>query len=168
MPAARSSWGVLLVLCTAACGPPVVFDPAGRPVAEPELMARAEGLVLVVDSSAAGIRAVLQLRIDAPEGRVLNWKRTGLRLWTGTRPAVRPARLRQGPLECWPFAASRERCRERYGDTQVCTYVAQPGEAECYYILSSEFPLTELPSPKDRVMLSVGGSLTILQLAAVK
>jgi hypothetical protein len=44
----------------------------------------------------------------------------------------------------------------------------QPDEAECCYILSAEFPLRELPSPKDRVILSVGGSLTILQLAAVK
>lgn len=146
----------------------MVFDPAGRPVAEPELIARADGLVLVVDSSAAGIRAVLQLRIDAPEGRVLNWERTGLRLSTGSRLAVRPARLRQGPLECWPFAASRQRCHERHGDTQVCTYLVQPGGAECYYILSAEFPLKELPRPQDRVMLSVGGSLTILHLAAVK
>jgi hypothetical protein len=47
-------------------------------------------------------------------------------------------------------------------------YRVQPGEAECYYTLSAEFPLKELPSPKDRVLLSVGGSLTILQLAAVK
>ncbi|UCC47336.1 MAG: hypothetical protein JSV41_07420 [Gemmatimonadota bacterium] len=168
MPAARSFWGALLVLLAAACGSPVVFDTAGRPVAEPKLMARADGLVLVVDSSAAGIRAVLQLRIDAPEGSILHWERTGLRLWTGSRPAVGPAHLRQGPLRCWPSVSDRARCRERYGDTEVCVYGVQPGEAECYYILSAEFPLKELPNPKDPVLLSVGGSLTILQMAAVK
>ncbi len=158
----------LLVLLAAACGPPMLYDPAGQPVREPEFVAQAGGLWLAVDSSAAGIRAVVEIQMAAPEGRIQTWDRTGLKLWTGSGPAISPVRLRQGSVRCWPTAPRGVPCGANPDDPRVCRWQVEPLGAECYYIVCAEFTLERLPDPADPVVLNMGGSLTVLQLAAVK
>ncbi len=130
-------------------------------------MAPVDGGWLAVDSSAAGIRAVLELKVAAPEGRVLAWEPAGLQLWTGKSYPVLPSRLKQGALRC-RLTTGRAPCGGNAGDLDGCPVEVRRQQQDCYYILCAEFPLAELPTPADPVVLNVGGSLTILQLAVMK
>jgi len=157
----------VLLVAAAACGPPVIYDTHGRAVSEPEYMAAVDGGWLAVDSSAAGIRAVLELKVAAPEGRAVTWEPAGLQLWTGKSYPVLPTRLKQGALRCWP-TTGRAPCRGNAAELDGCPVDVRREQQDCYYTLCAEFPLAELPTPTDPVVLNVGGSLTILHLAEMK
>lgn len=165
----KSYWlSPILLLAAAGCGAPMLYDVAGQPLKEPELIAQAGGLWLAVDSSAAGVRAVVEIQVAAPDGQKQAWDVSGLRLWTGKGPALAPARVRQSNVRCWPRAPKGGRCRGDPNDPETCTWQMQQGEAECYYMLCAEFALDQLPNPAEPVVLNMGGSLTVLQLAVVK
>jgi hypothetical protein len=166
----KSYWllPILLLAAAAGCGTPMLYDVAGQPLKEPEFIAQAGGLWLAVDSSAAGVRAVVEIQVAAPDGQKQAWDVSGLRLWTGKGPALAPARVRQSNVRCWPQAPKGGRCRGNPNDPESCTWQMQPGEAECYYTLCAEFALEQLPDPAEPVVLNLDGSLTVLQLAVVK
>jgi len=166
----KSFWlsPILLLAAAAGCSTPMLYDAAGKPVKEPELIAQAGGLWLAVDSSAAGIRAVVEIQVAAPGGQKRTWDVAGLRLWTGSGPALSPVRVRQSNVRCWPDAPRGAQCRVNPEDPKACVWQMQPGEAECYYVLCAEFALEQLPDPTEPVVLNMDGSLTVLQLAAVK
>jgi hypothetical protein len=159
---------IVLLAAAAGCGMPVLYDTAGQPVEEPELMAQVGGLWLAVDSSEAGVRAVLEIQVAAPGGQIRTWDVAGLKLWTGSGPALSPARVKRSNVRCWPDAPRGVPCRTDPDDPQACVWQMQPGEAECYYILCAEFALEQLPKPTEPIVLNMDGSLTVLQLAVVK
>jgi hypothetical protein len=164
----KNRWVVPIVLLAAACGPPVIYDTDGRPVAEPAFMASVDGGWLAVDSSDGGVRAILEVRVPVPEGDVVGLDQTDLHLWTGSGYPVSPVRLNQGSLQCRPSVLDRVECQGKYGDPQACPREGQADAQECYYLLCAEFSLLKLPSVYDPVVLSLGGSLTILQLMTVR
>ncbi|UCC71897.1 MAG: hypothetical protein JSV86_16225 [Gemmatimonadota bacterium] len=166
----KSYWLTPIVLLAAAvaCGPPVLYDTAGRPVKDPMLMAQVDGLWLAVDSSAAGVRAVLEVQVVAPGGQLKSWDRTDLELWTGAAVPLSPARLREGNVRCWPTSPWGARCRTNTVDESACAPQMQPREAECYYILCAEFALERVPSPGESIVVNLGGVQRVLQLAVVK
>ena len=49
-----------------ACGPPVIYDTANRPVRNPLITASVDNGWLAVDSTEAGIRVVVELQLEGP------------------------------------------------------------------------------------------------------
>ncbi len=164
----KNRWVVPIVLLAAACGPPVIYDTDGRPVAEPAFMASVDGGWLAVDSSDGGVRAVLEVRVPVPEGDVVGLGQMDLQLWTGSGHPVSPVKLNQGSLQCRPSVLDRVGCQGKYGDLQACPREEQANAQSCYYLLCAEFALHELPRESDPVVLSLGGALSILQLVTVR
>ncbi|UCF19972.1 MAG: hypothetical protein JSU87_00745 [Gemmatimonadota bacterium] len=154
----------LIASIAVGCGPPVMYDVDGQPIREPLFMAALEGGWLAVDSSAAGVRAVLELEVAASGERETLAGPGELQLWTGSGLPLEPARLRQGEVECWPKLPSSVRCREGRGSNQACVQEVQGVGRECRYTLCAEFRLAELPRSHDPLVVNIGGSLTILQL----
>jgi hypothetical protein len=166
----KSYWlsPILLLAAAAGCATPILYDAAGRPVKEPEFQAQADWLWLAVDSSAEGVRAVVEMQMAAPGGEVRSWDASGLRLWTGDGPPLAPERIRRSNVRCWPDAPRGAQCRGTPNDPKSCTWQMQPWESECYYILCAEFALERLPNPEEPVVVKVGSLLTVLQLAIAK
>jgi hypothetical protein len=168
MPVLRLTRSALLALIVAGCGPPTIYDVDGRPVKEPAYLARVDGGWVAVDSGPAGIRAVLELQVPTAGSLISEWDVDMPVLRLGTGHLLSPVRVRQGSPHCWPSIPRQLRCGQEHGEAKYCVRVAEPSEPDCQCVLRAEFALQTWPQPSDLVLLGIGDSLAVAQLAVVE
>lgn len=152
----------LLAFSVAGCGSPALIDVDGRPIRRPLLIARLADGWVAVDSSAAGARAVLELRAETPRDDVPPWQVGGLHLQFSSGEPLKPARMRcDAPKCCPPRPQSAEPPTEREVP-EVEEPAEEVAEGACLHVMRAEFRLPRVPTPADSVALKVGESVTLL------
>ncbi len=102
-PARPPSWPLALAVALAACAAPALVDVDGQRLERPLLVAGVHNGWVAVDSSAGGVRAVLELRAETRPPETPPWEEDGLTLQFAGYPAIAPARLRcEEPRCCRP------------------------------------------------------------------
>lgn len=155
----RPRWPVVclvpLLLQMAACGPPTIYDAAFEPVREPLLIADLGDGWLAMDSTDAGLRAVLQVEVPvgAEDGEPRLARELGLRC--RSRGLDLPVRVRQEPPICEPAPPRRWECLSRFGDPEICRHYST-ARTRCYAVVHAEFLFRSVPEPNDSVFLIVG------------
>jgi hypothetical protein len=164
----RLTRSALLALIVAGCGPPTIYDVDGRPVKEPAYIARVDGGLVAVDSGPAGIRAVLELQVPTAGSLISQWDVDMPVLRLGSGRLLSPVRVQQSAPHCWPSIPQQLRCGQEQGETKYCVRVAEAAQPDCQCTLRAEFVLLHWPQPSDLVLLGIGDSLAVAQLAVVE
>lgn len=168
MPVLRLAWGALLALIVAGCGPPTVYDVAGRPVKEPAYLADVRGGWIAIDSTDDGIRAVLEWQLPIADNPALPGELATPVLQLESGRVLWPYRFRWDPPQCWPVNPTRRRCEQARGDEKYCAWTIQPSGAECFSVLRAEFALGDWPQASDMVLAGISDSLAVTRLAVVE
>ncbi len=143
---------------TTACGPK--FEDVYGSGLDPVLSAPIENGWVAVDSTAEGVRAVLQLEAEAAQGS-LPWDLADLALLFGS-DTIPPTRMR-----CEESAVCRHVRRPVQSPNERA--VAEPADRReeevvvCDHVVRAEFVLPAVPSPSDSVVLRLAETLIPLR-----
>jgi len=155
------SGAMLLALGLAACTPQFqhLDGTALHPIAPP--LAIDKGW-LVVDSSARGVQALVELQLETEDLDVhpLDLERISLRFSSSDRWQSGRVRV-EGPICAWSGSGRLQEPRTGSPDHEV-NRVQYGGEQRCMYIVRAQFDLDRLPTPGDSVVVSYGQHLTHL------
>ncbi|NIR43235.1 MAG: hypothetical protein GWN99_04830 [Gemmatimonadetes bacterium] len=147
---------IVMAAAAAGCGPPTIYDCAGRTITYPALMSPIDGGWIAVDTAGSRTRAVVELQIpvDRPENSV--WSFPQLRLKVGSAAPLQPIRTRRGGRSCQFVVPDRAGCREPRDDKRGCVW-GEP-EERCFYTVRAEFSLDGIPDLGEVAVLRVGES----------
>lgn len=147
---------VVMAAAAAGCGPPTMYDCAGRAITYPALMAPIDGGWIAVDTAGSRTRAVVELQVpaDSPETALRSHPR--LRLAVRSDEPLAPVRVRHGGRSCHMVVPERGNCDEPQGDHKGCVW-GEPQE-RCFYTVRAEFALEKIPELGQVAVLRVGES----------
>jgi len=152
----------LLAFSVAGCGSPALVDVDGRPLRRPLLIARLADGWVAVDSSAAGARAVLELRAETPRDDVPPWQVGGLHLQFSSGQPLKPARVRCDAPKCSPPRPQSAEPPTEREVPEVEETAETVAEETCLHVVRAEFRLPQVPTPADSLTLKIGESVTLL------
>jgi hypothetical protein len=132
------------VMLLSACGPPVIYDTEHNPVIRPLIVASVDNGWLAVDSTALGIRAVVELQMEGPTGAsdyvmlhipTLHCTVSGEHL---------PSRvLREDPV-CPAPTARPIQCPDGAAPDE-CQRLRNEADLNCLYTIRAEFLFDRMP-----------------------
>ena len=127
-----------------ACGPPVIYDTAHRPVRNPLITASVDNGWLAVDSTEAGIRVVVELQLEGPADAADFVSLHLLRLHCTVSGEHLPAKILQEEPRC-PTPVSRPiRCPEGT-PPEECDRIREEAEQSCVFTIRAEFMFDQMP-----------------------
>jgi len=141
-------------LLSLTCRPPTLIDPLGRPVARPMLVASIETGRIVIDSSAAGVRAVAELTRTLEDSAHQAEGTVPLLRCSGRSSPLAPHRVRTEPITCHdgPTGAGCDRPRQA---STPCGYPNSRIARSCSQVLHLEYRLDAVPSVGDSLSLQL-------------
>lgn len=143
-PDRRSIAGLALALGIAACGPPTLYDTDLRPVRDPIIVASVGNGWLAVDSTDAGVRAVLEMQMEGSEAAAEYVTLHVPRLHCRASGAHFPTRVRTDEPRCPAPAPAAERC-DRDASPETCVGAPVLASPTCLYTVRAEFLFDRVP-----------------------
>jgi len=146
-------------LLSLTCRPPTLIDPLGRPVPRPMLVASIENGRIVIDSSAAGVRAVAELTRTLPDSAHQGEGTVPLLRCSGRASPLAPHRVRIEPVTCHDGTTGAG-C-DRPGQANApCGYPNSRIARSCSQVLHLEYRLDAVPSAGDSLTLQLGDRIS--------
>lgn len=130
-------------LAVASCGPPVLYDTDMRPVRSPIIVASVGNGWLAVDSTSAGVRAVLELQMEAPlESSQFVTLHTPT-LHCSSKGEHRPSKvMREEPI-C--RTAEAPSCSPSQRESGQCQAMLEQRSLTCLHVVRAEFTFERVP-----------------------
>ncbi|MDX1579373.1 MAG: hypothetical protein R3266_12880 [Gemmatimonadota bacterium] len=126
------------------CGPPVLYDTDLQPVRNPLITASVENGWLAVDSTEAGVRAVLELQVEASE---IASEYVALHVPTlhcSSRGVHEPAKVRHGQPVCSPPDPALY-CSPTEREAGDCPQALTQLPETCVYTVRAEYAFERVP-----------------------
>jgi len=133
-----------LALGIAACGPPTLYDTDLRPVRNPIIVASVGNGRLAVDSTDAGVRAVLELHVEGSDAAAEYLALHVPRLHCSASGAHFPVRVRTEEPRCPARAPAADRCA-RDAAPGTCAETRVLASPTCLYTVRAEFLFDRVP-----------------------
>lgn len=150
--------GAFLVGVSAAgCGPPVIFDTDLRPVRNPVIMASVGSGWLAVDSTEAGVRAVLEVQLEGPTAAADYVTLHVPRLHCRLSGEHYPARVRNSEPRCPAPGPPPSACIEG-SSPEACRSSEEVVQQTCLYTVRAEFLFERIPHLDESHFLTFGQS----------
>lgn len=144
-PAARGSIaGLALAVGVTACGPPTLYDTDLRPVRNPIIIASVGNGWLAVDSTEAGVRAVLELQMEGSDAAEEYVALHVPRLHCRASGAHFPARVRTEKARCPAPTAIQSECVDG-ASPEACRDALVLASPTCLYTVRAEFLFERVP-----------------------
>lgn len=150
--------GLATVIALAACGPPMLYDTDLRPVRDPIIVASVGNGWLAVDSTAAGVRAVLELQMEGSDAAAEYVSLHVPRLHCRTG-AHFPARVRTEQPRCPAGARPPRECADGTS-SGACDDAPVLASPTCLYTVRAEFLFDRVPHFDASHYLTFGQSET--------
>lgn len=127
-----------------ACGPPAIYDTSHRLVRNPLITASVDNGWLAVDSTEAGIRAVVHLQLAGPADASESVSLHLLRFHCAVSGEHLPSSVMQEEPRCPAFGSRPIRCPEGASPGE-CDTIRDEAEQTCVYTIRAEFLFDQLP-----------------------
>ena len=127
-----------------ACGPLVIYDTAHQPVRNPLITASVDNGWLAVDSTEAGIRAVVELHLEGPASTADFVSLHLLRLHCTVSGEHLPAKILLEEPRCPTPGSSPIRCPEGTSPEE-CDGMRGEAEPNCLFTIRAEFLFDQMP-----------------------
>lgn len=150
--------GLLVAAASAACAPPTVYDTELRPVRDPIILASVGNGWLAVDSTANGVRAVLEIQVEGSEAAADYVSLHVPRLHCSASGEHLPARVRTEAPRCPIPPQARPECTG--GSAGACRAARVLVTPSCLYTIRAEFLFDRVPHLDASHYLTFGQSET--------
>ncbi|MDH3732664.1 MAG: hypothetical protein OEU54_03985 [Gemmatimonadota bacterium] len=127
-----------------ACSPHIVYDTSMQPVRDPLVTANVENGWMVVDSTDAGIRAVLELEMEAPAATAEFVTLHVPRLHCTISGEHLPAKVMREAPRCPTAPAQALRCPTDF-TPEECDRYREEETPYCTYTVRAEFFFAQMP-----------------------
>jgi hypothetical protein len=137
-------WLPGIVLATASCGPPTIYDVDLNPVRSPRIIASVGNGWFAIDSTAAGIRGILELQIEGPPAAAEYVALHMPALRCSSAGIHRPIRVRREAPRCTSPGAA-EACTPQDLESGACARMFGPRPETCLHVVRAEFAFERIP-----------------------
>ncbi len=140
----NASKALLSVVVVSACGAPVIYDASLQPVRNPLIVASVDNGRLAVDSTEAGIRAVLELQLDGPGAADEFVQLHVPKLHCTVSGEHIPSKVLREEPKCASRPIMTVSCPTGFTPEECDAYRQQETEL-CTYTIRAEFLFAEMP-----------------------
>lgn len=137
-------WLPGLLVAVAACGPPTIYDVDLHPVHAPRIMASVGNGWFAVDSTAAGIRGVLELQVEGPPAAARYVALHVPALRCSSSGLHQPTRIRREAPTC-TTPVPTDACSPHEVESGACARMFGPRPETCLHVVRAEFSFDRMP-----------------------